>query len=364
MSILDYSYTNARIRSLKAELFTADFLKSLVSCETIEEIINILSETMYGDDVNQAVFLSYGARGVEEGLRSHFVRSLQFLKDKILSKKALYLSTPLLERWDVHNLKVIIRGLHAGRPKGEMEESFVPVGRLSLSILRELASMTDLKEIIAMLQTVGCPLYVPLKEHLLEYEAERNLQEYEIALDRYYFEAAKREVSMRFFRLLDYLDQNKKLTLKMIALEIDIVNLLTSVKLSPAYLDPEKDIKDLFIQGGLNFRFKDFEAIINAETLSEKIDLLKNTIYGEKIKKSFEDIQATGFISPLQRRLEELLITEAISLFKAYPLSIAPVIAYIWAKYNEVVNLRIIIRGKEAGIPNEKIISSLILVKT
>jgi V/A-type H+-transporting ATPase subunit C len=364
MSILDYSYTNARIRSLKGKLFSAEFLKTLVSCDTLEEIINILSDTMYGGDINQAVYFTSGARGIELGLRNHFIRSLEFLKERVLSEKALKLSLPLLERWDVHNLKVIIRALHAGRPKKEMEESFVPAGRLSLSVLNELSSFLDLKEIISMLQTLGCPLYVPLKDNLTQYLAERNIQEYEIALDKYYFEMAKKEISTKYFKFLDYLDQNKKITLTMIAIEIDIVNLITALKLTSSWVDPEKGIEHFYIRGGARLSFKDFESILNAETLEEKIELLKETPYGERIRKSLRDVEISGFVSPLQRRLEELLIREAVSLFKAYPLSIAPVIAFIWAKYNEVVNLRIIIRGKEAQIPNERIMGSLIFVET
>lgn len=157
MSILDYSYTNARIRSLKSQLFDSYFLKSLAACETVDEIINILSETIYGQDINQAVYLMKGVRGIENGLRNHLVRHVDFLKNKVLSKKALFLCMPLLERWDVYNIKVILRAHHAGRPLSEMEESFVPLGRLNMTALEELAKTVELKEMINMIHTFGLP---------------------------------------------------------------------------------------------------------------------------------------------------------------------------------------------------------------
>lgn len=361
MSILDYSYTNARIRSLKSQLFDSYFLKSLAACETVDEIINILSETIYGQDINQAVYLMKGVRGIENGLRNHLVRHVDFLKNKVLSKKALFLCMPLLERWDVYNIKVILRAHHAGRPLSEMEESFVPLGRLNMTALEELAKTVELKEMINMIHTFGLPYHEPLRANLNEYMAERNLQKYETELDRFYFETARRRVLSRFFKVFDRFDQNKMFVIKMLSLEIDIVNLMTALRTSPVLIE-EEDAKKLFIKGGRQIDLNLFLDLYREDSLEESLKKLSETIFASKIRKAVEDAYTTGFISPIQRALEELLIDEAHNLFKAYPLSIAPVIAYLWSKYNEVVNLRIIIRCKEAEIPTEKILKSLILL--
>lgn len=360
MSILDYSYTNARIRALKDRLFRRDFLESLVACQTLEEIINILSETAYGQHINQAVYLARGTRGVESGLRNNLVDSMIKLKTDILSRKALMLASPILDRWDIHNIKVILRAHHAGRPSKEAEESFVPVGKLSYPFLIELSRLTDLRQIIDMLYTARCPYFKPLRDNFTDYEKEKNLQEYEIELDKFYFQVALREISSRWFRILDNLDQNRIIARKMIQMEIDIINLLTAMRISPSVCEEEKLVK-LFIKNGKEVKFELFRSIYEKELIDEKLEFIRDTPFGKKARQAFDDAVQTGFISPLQRRLEELVIREAVALFKVYPLSIAPVIAYIWAKYNEVVNLRIIIRGKEAGLPDEKILKSLIL---
>lgn len=361
MSILDYSYTNARIRSLKSQLFTADFLKGLAACDSVEEIINLLSETNYGNDINQAVFLTSGVRGIENGLRNHLVNHVNFLKFRVLSKKALFLSMPILQRWDVHNIKVILRSQHAGRPPSEMEESFVPLGQLNLTALNELARALDIKEFISMLHTLGISYFEPLKKHLNEYLADRNLQKYETELDRFYFENAIRQISSKYFGYLDRFNQNKMFVKRMLQLEIDIVNILTAIRTGPVFLE-EEEAEKLFINGGKIVSKEFFMELFREESLEGIIKKLSNTVFGPKMKKALEDVSATGFVSPIQRSLEELLIERANSLFKEYPLSIAPVIAYIWSKYNEVVNLRIVIRCKEADIPPEKIIKSFILV--
>lgn len=360
MSILDFSYTNSRIRSLKTRLLEPDFLKALASCENVVEIINLLSNTSYGYHINQAVYLAQGTRGIEAGLQNYLVSHVNFLKQRVLSKKALYFILPILERWDVHNLKVILRAHHAGRPLKEMEESFVPLGSLNPELLRELARTTELKDMIDLLYTMGVPYYKPLKEHLFEYEAERNLHLYETELDRFYFEESLRRISSRFFKALDRYDQNKKFTKKMLQLEIDIVNTVTAFKLTPSMLE-EEEAQKYFIKGGQTIDSALFLEVYRKESLEEKLKLLGPTPFSTRIKKAFEETLATGFISPVQRALESLLIEEAYRLFKAYPLSVAPVIAYVWAKYNEVVNLRIIIRCKEADLPPEKIMRALIL---
>lgn len=361
MSILDYSYTNARLRYLKSQLLEKEFLKSLVACETIEEIINILSETAYGTDINQAIYLLSGVRGVENGLRNHLVRHVEFLKQRVFSKKVNFLILPILERWDVHNIKVILRAHHAGRPLSEMEESFVPLGKLNMPTLNELAKAVDLKDLIDLLYTLGCRYYEPLKTHLNDYLAERNIQKYELELDKYYFENSFKQVSSGFFKLFDRFDQNKNFVISILSLEIDIINILTGIRLSPKYVE-QKEAEEFYIKGGKIVSKDLFLKIYAEESLDKIADILKGTPFSLKVKKAMEIVLSTGFVSPIQRALEELLVEKAYSLFRVYPLSVAPVVAYIWSKYNEVVNLRIILRGKEAQMPPDKIISSLILL--
>jgi V/A-type H+-transporting ATPase subunit C len=75
-----------------------------------------------------------------------------------------------------------------------------------------------------------------------------------------------------------------------------------------------------------------------------------------------DEILKAGKISVLEKELEKYLIKLGISRFLGDPLSIAIPIGYIWAKYNEITNIRIIARCKTADIPEKDLRGELVYV--
>jgi V/A-type H+-transporting ATPase subunit C len=60
--------------------------------------------------------------------------------------------------------------------------------------------------------------------------------------------------------------------------------------------------------------------------------------------------------------LEDFLMRRALSLGTGDPLGVGVSIAYLWAKQNEITNLRIIVKGKAVGMPVDRVRRELILV--
>ena len=67
-------------------------------------------------------------------------------------------------------------------------------------------------------------------------------------------------------------------------------------------------------------------------------------------------------VSVFEKDLDKYLIKRGISRFLCDPLSVAIPIGYIWAKYNEVTNIRIIARCKTADVPEKEMRGELIYV--
>ena len=62
------------------------------------------------------------------------------------------------------------------------------------------------------------------------------------------------------------------------------------------------------------------------------------------------------------RALEDLLFRKAYSTSKGDPLGIGISISYLWAKANEVTNMRIVVKGVSVGMPVERMREELIVV--
>jgi V/A-type H+-transporting ATPase subunit C len=75
-----------------------------------------------------------------------------------------------------------------------------------------------------------------------------------------------------------------------------------------------------------------------------------------------EPVMRTQKISVIEKELERFLIKKGVASFLLNPLSVASVIGYFWAKYNEITNIRIISRCKTADFPVEHLKEELVYV--
>ena len=64
----------------------------------------------------------------------------------------------------------------------------------------------------------------------------------------------------------------------------------------------------------------------------------------------------------MERFLEAVLVQHGCRLFRTDMLSVAVPLGFLWRKHSEVVNLRILNRGRAYGIPVNAIREELVLV--
>ena len=141
--------------------------------------------------------------------------------------------------------------------------------------------------------------------------------------------------------------------------EVDVINMMTLLRLSRDKLSKEKKM-EFFLAGGKYINKVSFETMANLDDADDIISNLMETPYNKPMSQGWEEFVTSGRFSRIERSLESFMISANISLFRADPLSIAVIIAYIWAKLNEIVSLRIIVRGQVVGMPEEKIREALV----
>ncbi len=350
---VDIGYANARARARRSYFFTPAFYQELLQAYDEEEIIAKLLKTHYRSSIEQGLIRASGIKGAEEGLKIEFVREVREIRSWI--PPALQKIFDLvIERWDIFNLKAILRGKHFGAAEEEIIESFFPAGHLSQRVLEFLARQASIREVIDALATWGSHLARPLTENFKEYAENRNLALLELSLDRYYYQYV-------FTRLRRKRDLNQQLTVEMIRREIDIVNLMTILKTRREKLDSEK-VKEFFIPGGKFISEDHFAKLTEVREVEDINPLLEKTPYRIPFEVGIKEFLKTDLVSMIERKMEEYMLKKLIGLFKADPLSMAIIIAYLWSKYNEIVNLRIILRGKAVGMNEEAIREALVVV--
>ncbi|OPY25835.1 MAG: V-type ATP synthase subunit C [Methanocella sp. PtaU1.Bin125] len=349
---MNYDYPNARIRGMRSRLLDHRTLDELIRKPDINSLIVELEKTPYRDDIADAGIRYSGIYSVEYALRRNYTRTFKKIMGIFEGQPAEAYLRIFLHRWDIQNVKTILRGKSFHIPQDEVFECLVPAGDLDEVTMGEMIRQPDVRSIVDLLATWRVPYAKPLTRRFPEYAGERNLIVLESALDQYYYRNGLDAV-----RGDDY---DQALVRDMLSTEIDVVNVKTVLRLIRDKIGGQ-DAGRFLIDGGNRLRRSFLTAMLDAKSLEAALNMLKGTRYG-----FLADVPPELFkgekVSEFEKRLDRFLIARGLRAFSRDPLSIAVAIGYYWAKYNEITNLRVIARCKTADVPDETIREALYYV--
>jgi V/A-type H+-transporting ATPase subunit C len=348
----DYGYTNARVRAMKSHLFDRPFYEKLLDMDDVSSVISALESTVYKKDIDEAMLKYRDVRGMDEAFRRNVASTFAKIIG-LVEGEARELVVILLSRWDVHNIKTILRGKNIGASEEDILESLIPGGQFQEALLRELVKAIDIKACLNLLRVWDSPFARPLTANFSKFVKSNRLIDLEVALDRFYFEYALSKLQKN--------DLHTSLVREITRREIDFTNIMTLFRAIKEDLNREV-IEDLFVKDGKQIDGKVFTALAQQKTVEDVVYKLEGTPYKAVLDEGLKKYLEIGAVSILERNLEQMMVRKGVSLFKADPLSMATIIGYLTAKYNEVVNLRIIVRGKSVGMPENRLREALVLV--
>ncbi|MFA6364122.1 ATP synthase A1 subunit C [Methanoregula sp.] len=348
---MDYGYVNARIRGMKSHLLDRHTLENLIFQPDMESLIADLEKTPYRNDIIAAKVHYSDVLCIEYALRKNFTHTfrkiLMFVKD---SEAERYIRI-FLHRWDVQNITTILRGKNIHVTNEEILDCLVPAGELDEATLTELIRQPDVRAVIDMLATWEIVYARPLTEHYPLFSETGDLAILECALDRYYYENALETVRSRSY--------NNALIRDILGTEIDVVNIKTILRMIRDHVR-EDLVPDVLIEGGKELDLEDLKYLLTLHSVNEAVRALEKTSY--RFLADIPETVVMGKISVLEKHLEKYLVRKGVDAFFSDPLSVASVIGYFWAKYNEITNIRIISRCKTADFPLDQLKEELIYV--
>ncbi|MGQ0572495.1 MAG: V-type ATPase subunit, partial [Armatimonadota bacterium] len=105
----DFPYINARVRAMRSRLLSAAQLEDLLATPTLAAFLQALASTPYGGDLQEALVRYEGLRAVDEALTRNFQHATQKIL-KFADGRPRELIEVVLLRWDLENLRAIVRG--------------------------------------------------------------------------------------------------------------------------------------------------------------------------------------------------------------------------------------------------------------
>ena len=349
---MDYGYINARMRGMKSRLLTHHALDDLILQPDLESLMLYLESTPYREDIIEAKGKFSGILCIEYALRQNFIRTFRKVQNFVREEEARAYIRIFLHRWDVQNIKTILRGKNIHATTEEIQSSLVPAGELDDAAFIELLRQPDIRAIIDLLATWRIRYATPLTEAYPAFAKTRDLAALECALDRFYYADALATVKAATY--------NNTLIRDLLSLEIDVVNMRTVLRMVRDHVNPE-NARRYFIGGGKEFDEKKLLRLLSFTTIEDVVRELRETRY-RFLADIPDSVARTQKISAIEKQLEKYLIRKGAGAFLLDPLSVASVIGYFWAKYNEITNLRIISRCKTADFPVEFLREELVYV--
>ncbi len=280
-----YVYTNTRVRVLKSKLLSRDDMEKIMKM-SISEIARFLQEREYKKEFDDLGRVLSGTNLIEYALNRNMENQFSSILRFSVRGARMELHS-YLKRFDVMNIKTVLRGKMSGIKNDAILNELIVAGELNRQFFREILEKSKTFE-DAVESFKGTKYYPVLKSN------QSSMPNLEDGLDRLYYGKLLQNVSKPLAEFIKY-----EITAKNIALGARARR--HGVEFKP-------------LKGG-------------RKIAEESIDSVE-----------------------LRTRLRKDFIQRALKIVSMFSRDIMPVVAYFIAKENEISNIRIVVRGKKAGL--------------
>ena len=334
-----------RTHALIADLLGHDQMQRLADSESVPDFVEKLAETSYG-----RISLEGEERipiALERIFYEKFLERVLKIVNLTPQKIGEFLQSYYYLRFEILNLKRILRGKYSGQPNEEIQESLVPIQPY---LVRDYQPLIASNSVEAAVQLLKSTPYAPLISELAYYKEHEALWRLELALNHIFAKS--------IFKAVQALpSRDRRLVHRIVEFEADIENFLIAVKqrrgsgtadmnlaeMFPATygigLDKIKDVTD----------GKDLKTII--EGLNEDYSKVLSPIYG-------------GDVALIRTRLRRYKYETANSARATNEFGFNVIMAYLVYSEIEKDNLVGLGWGKTQGLSSENLMKYVIIPKS
>jgi len=348
----DYDYLNARVRGMSTALLPREFYDQVLSASSEAILLDALLGSSYGPGLQEALARrgqGSAIHAIEVALRTNvaevFARLLAAAPVEPRRLIALQLN-----RWDVANVVALLRGKLAGVEPHEALAGVLPIGELKEAQLREVAAESDVERLADALTTWNYAIGFALRPAIRHCNAPSDPRALERTVYRAYFDWALSQLAVG--------NPHHALVAECIRMHIDLVNvisILTFIREGEEAVQPE-----LVESGTLSATV--LRELHSCETIEDAFETLADTWLGPGVEKGILTYGQSQSLGVMERFLEEVAVERACRLFRQDLLGMAVPLGFIWRKYSEYVNLRLLARGALFKMPSNVVRLEMVIV--
>ena len=327
----------ARAKARKASLIDSTRMRQLVQ-QGPDSIGASIGEMGYRSEMDLYASRMAGADAIEAALFHNLDNDLagvmRFCQGNLKSLVAIY-----VERFEYEKAKTVLRAVNGGASDEIIETQILPSEHpRNASWLNNVSNTEGLQAAVEAMSGT------PWGQTLSRLDGEPSLEDMENALDMQYFSDALKSVRGK--------DGGPRL-LRYLRMEIDHRNVINQLRAIRMEVTTEKR-QSMVIPGG-RIDSGTMRQTCQSESDDELIETLRRS--GSFDDSGFDEAMAEAETLGSLDPYAELLSHHRHAVLKRFshlsPVSPFPIIYYIERKSLEVRNLRLLVRGKAVGLPNE-----------
>jgi len=338
------AYFNARVRAMRSELLPKKAIEEMLDQGDVQRMVDRLLDSNYRKEMAEALTRRSGADAIEEGLLRNLAATynklMRMAQDDFARQVALF-----LKRWDLAAAKSVLRARHHGLDADSAAAALIPGPALTTAVLNDLVRHDSVADIVLALGAWDRDIAKSLREALPAYEESNDLRILEEALDNAYFVTATRQLAASR-------DPNDQMLAEELRGEIDRINLRMVFRSLQAESAEAALDSEILPEGKLPVTA--VRRLVNAGSVAGAMEVLATTRYDALADEMYQVLQ-TGRFSPVERYIDRVLIRRLRHQANNDVFGISVLMDYVWRKYNEVINMRLVARGLAGHLPKGRV---------
>lgn len=334
MSVARYSFINAKIRGFKADMLTEEHWDALLGARDMHAALRVLDATSYSE-ITKDFDESVSPLEVEKALKLDFNRVLTEIHEDI--PKALKpIMNWITRKFQREVVKPLLRLFVTKKDQSTAERLLVPVSPFTTEVMLSLLNSKDLSDLVAKLPD---RFFRNLVEELLpQYEETKRLVIVEQAIDAAILKNLYQEADK-----LSGLDRDT--TSKLIGVEIDLVNFMTTLRTHFLGMTVEEAEK-LLLQVEYRLPISLCKEAIHARSFEERVQKLQESPYNPMVRRSLEAYEQHQTLYTFEKTFHEEIRKTSVDALLGYPFHFGIVLGYLNLKWYEILNLKALMNGK------------------
>lgn len=328
-AVFKYSYPHAKVRVMKGTLFSDDDFRTLLQADSYRQLLLLLQTTHYlpaSAEAEGEISLPVLNHLLYQSIFSDYEKVIHAVKGEIQNFFIL-----LYQKYELTNLKTILRGMCSHLPPEEIAPLLLPTARYTLFSKQDVLALRDVFEVVEHLQ--GSFFQYPLNRALHRFEKEREFFPLEMSLDLHYYRTLwdKTETLPA---------EERKIVRKLIGMLIDMLNVVWILRFKEQYQFSPEEILNYTIHRGYAFRLGDRRKLAEAQDAAAMLTYLQHTPYGKALS-------GNESLNTLHVVLLRYIVTQVQPYFRSQPFQIGVILGYLLLKEFEVSDLMTIAEAKK-----------------